>query len=177
MTTSRTSGSTASAPRMMRAPEPQAASSPQPAAQTLALARFEDVIALAAARRDLVMKAALEQHVHLVRFEDGKLEIALEAAAPKTLVNELTRKLADWTGRRWLVIVSAETGAPTVRAQSEARQSEIMRGVRTDPLVQAVLARFPGAEIVGVRRRDDAQEPAADGDELPPPDDDVSDDD
>jgi DNA polymerase-3 subunit gamma/tau len=26
-------------------------------------------------------------------------------------------------------------------------------GVRGDPLVQAVLARFPGAEIVGVRRR------------------------
>ncbi len=31
-----------------------------------------------------------------------------------------------------------------------------MRGVRADPLVQSVLARFPGAEIVDVRRTDAA---------------------
>ena len=54
------------------------------------------------------------------------------------------------------------------------KQSALEQGVRADPLVQAVLARFPGAEIVGVRRRDEA--PAADmppaGDEpLPNPDD------
>ena len=55
-----------------------------------------------------------------------------------------------------MVVVSAEAGAPTVQSQSEAQQSELERGVRADPLVQAVLARFPGAEIVGVRRRDEA---------------------
>jgi DNA polymerase-3 subunit gamma/tau len=50
-----------------------------------------------------------------------------------------------------MVVVSAEAGEPTVRSQSEARQAELKSGVRADPLVQAVLARFPGAEIVGVR--------------------------
>src|SRR5262249_426820 len=46
---------------------------------------------------------------------------------------------------------SAEPGEPTLRAQNEARQAELRTGVRADPLVAAVLARFPGAEIVGVR--------------------------
>jgi hypothetical protein len=37
-----------------------------------------------------------------------------------------------------------------VRAQAEARQAELERGVQNDPLVQAVLNRFPGAKVVGV---------------------------
>jgi hypothetical protein len=32
----------------------------------------------------------------------------------------------------------------------DARQAEIERGVQSDPLVQTVLNRFPGAKIVGV---------------------------
>ena len=86
-----------------------------------------------------------------MRFEDGRLEIALEASAPKTLTGELSNKLADWTGRRWMVIVSAEPGTPSLNAQAETRKAELKDGVRGDPLVQAVLTRFPGAEIVDVR--------------------------
>ncbi len=97
------------------------------------------------------MKSALERDVRLVRFEDGRLEIALEASAAKSLVNDLSKKLADWTGRRWMIAVSTEAGAGSLRAQAEARKAELKNDVRSDPLVQAVLARFPGAEIVEVR--------------------------
>ena len=90
--------------------------------------------------------------MRLVRSEDGRLELALEASARKTLADELSKKLsAEWTGRRWMVAVSAEAGMPSLRAQAEARKAELKDGVRDDPLVQAVLARFPGAEIVDVR--------------------------
>ena len=137
---------------------------------------FPDLIALANDKRDLATKSALERDVRLVRFEDGRLEIALEPSARKTLVNDLSRKLGEWTNRRWMVVVSAEQGAPTLHAQNDARRAELEQGVRADPLVQAVLARFPGAEIVGVRKRDDiAPPPSADPDEpagVPPLDDD-----
>jgi DNA polymerase-3 subunit gamma/tau len=128
-----------------RAPEPQ----PSPPAH--AIACFEDLIALAAEKRDLSIKLALERDVRLVRYEDGRLEIALEPTAAKTLVNDLARKFSQWTNRRWMVVVSAEEGQPTVRSQNDARQAALKTGVRGDPLVQAVLARFPGAEIVDVR--------------------------
>jgi DNA polymerase III subunit gamma/tau len=121
-----------------------------------ALKTFEDVIALAVEKRDLTMKSALERDVRLVRFEDGAIELALEPSARKTLVGELSKKLLDWTGRRWMVAVSAEAGAPSLHAQAAARKAELKNDVRGDPLVQAVLARFPGAEIVDVR-------PAPDG--------------
>jgi DNA polymerase III subunit gamma/tau len=124
----------------------------QPSPPPLVVARFEDLIALAAQKRDLGVKLALERDVRLVRCEDGRLEIGLERSAAKTLVNDLARKFSQWTSRRWMVVVSAEDGQPTVRSQNEARQAELKTGVRADPLVQAVLARFPGAEIVDVRK-------------------------
>jgi len=166
-----------------RLAEPAAApAAPTPPALTVA--RFEDLIALAAERRDLVVKTALERDVRLVRFEDGKLEVALEPGAAATLVGELSRKLSQWTGKRWMVAVSAEPGAPTVKAQAEARRAELMRGLTADPLVQAVLNRFPGAEIVDVRRPADAGAPpvaavpvetGADDEPIPePPSDDES---
>ena len=120
------------------------------------------------------MKTALERDVRLVRCEDGRLEIALEPSARHTLVNDLSRKLAEWTGKRWMVVVSAEPGAPTVKMQNDAREAELKRGVRAHPLVQSVLERFPGAEIVGVTVRGAAE--GEHGDEMPPPDDDNKDD-
>ena len=137
---------------------------------------FEDLIALAAQKRDLGVKAALERDVRLVRCEDGRLEIALEDSAAKTLVNDLSRKFSQWTGRRWMVVVSAEAAQPTVKSQIDARHDELKTGVRADPLVQAVLARFPGAEIVDVRKTDSAaplagEEPDDTLPEPPPADD------
>jgi DNA polymerase-3 subunit gamma/tau len=119
--------------------------------QIRAVKSFEDLISLAAEKRDLSIKSALERDVRLVRFEDGALEIALEAGARKSLVGELSKKLAEWTGRRWMVAVSVEAGSPSLRAQAEMRKAEMKDGVRGDPLVQAVMERFPGAEIVDVR--------------------------
>jgi DNA polymerase-3 subunit gamma/tau len=141
------------------------------AAATPVFAQFTDLIAFVSAQRDIALKTALERDVRLVRFEDGRLEISLEPTASKALIGDLGRRLSSLTGRRWMVIVSAEAGAPTVRSQVDARRDEFRRGVQADPLVQRVLAKFPGAEIVAVRQLEpEALLPpaAADDDELPP---------
>jgi DNA polymerase III subunit gamma/tau len=168
-----------SAPRaaLAQAAQPEArpiTRDPEPGSPTLALRSFEELVALAAEKRDLAIKSALERDVRLVRFEDGKIEIGIEPGAAKTLVGDLSRKLGEWTGRRWMVVVSAEGGAPSIRSQSETRKAELKDQVRGDPLVQAVLARFPGAEIVDVRQTPNA--PAADGDDVAPLDPDLGDD-
>jgi DNA polymerase III subunit gamma/tau len=152
---------------------PAAAQSPAAAsAAAPAIATFADLIAFVGAQRDIALKMALERDLRLVRFEDGRLEVALEPSASRALIGDLPRRLSSLTGRRWMVIVSAEAGAPTVRSQLDARRDEFRRGVQADPLVQSVLARFPGAEIVAVRQPEAEAPPplpmAADDDELPP---------
>ena len=50
-----------------------------------------------------------------------------------------------------------------MRSQMEAKQARIEEGVQSDPLVQAVLNRFPGAKVVGVTQHaPEAAEPAPD---------------
>ncbi|RAI34870.1 hypothetical protein CH341_31190 [Rhodoplanes roseus] len=135
------------------------------------MARFEDLVALAGERRDIQLKTVLERDVRLVRFEDGHLEIALEPNTSKAVIGDLSRRLGDLTGRRWMVVVSSEQGQPTLRSLTQAREAEAKRGVLADPLVQRVLERFPGSEVVQVRRREVEPPPAG----LPPapePDDD-----
>ncbi len=149
----------AAAPAELPASDPVARSEESVTARVLT--SFEDLVALAAEKRDLGIKSALERDVRLVRFEDGRLEFGLEASAQKSLTGELSKKLADWTGRRWMVIVSAEPGAPSLYTQAQMRKAELKDDVRGDPLVQAVLTRFPGAEIVDVRA------PAGAPDEVP----------
>jgi DNA polymerase III subunit gamma/tau len=155
-----------------RLPEPSAQAAAEP---IVSIARFEDLIALAAEKRDLVVRTALERDVRLVRCEDGRLEISLEPGASKMLAGDLARKISTWTGRRWMVVVSAEAGAPTLRSQQETQAAELKRGVAAEPLVQAVLDRFPGAQIVAVRRPNEEPAPViAPADEDVPPVDDLS---
>ncbi|MBH0238776.1 DNA polymerase III subunit gamma/tau [Methylobrevis albus] len=151
------------------APDPAAA--PRPA-EAPVLAAFDDVIALAAARRDIGLKVALERHVRLVRYEDGRIEINPGPGAGPNLAGELGRKLTEWTGRRWIVAVSREDGAATVQERRETQKRSLEDEARADPLVSAILASFPGAKIVDVRSVLDEPLPGlgAPGDGPLPPD-------
>jgi DNA polymerase-3 subunit gamma/tau len=124
----------------------------QAAPAALRIASFPELVALAGEKRDLLTKAALEADVRLVRIEDGRLEVTLERSAARTLINDLSRKLEQWTGRRWTVIVSNEAGQPTLRSQNEVQKNQRERAAESDPRVQEVLARFPGAKVVEVRK-------------------------
>jgi DNA polymerase-3 subunit gamma/tau len=143
----RTNAEPSARPQMV-APSPDAQAAP--AARRIA--SFPELVALAAEKRDLMTKAALEADVRLVRIEDGRLEVAMERSAARTLINDLSRKLEQWTGRRWTVIVSNEAGQPTLRSQNEVAKNQRERAAEADPRVQEVLARFPGAKVVEVRR-------------------------
>ncbi|WP_243374302.1 DNA polymerase III subunit gamma/tau [Microvirga solisilvae] len=132
-------------------PRPQAAQT-EP---TMRLRRFEDVVALAGEKREIVLKAALERDVRLVRFEEGHIELSLTDSGNRTIANDLSRALQQWTGQRWMVSLSSEEGAPTLREQAITAERERKEGAANHPLVQAVLSKFPGAQIVNVIERAD----------------------
>jgi DNA polymerase-3 subunit gamma/tau len=152
--TSTTMRSSGSAARAEANPRPQAVASvqEQPSAPVRALRTFPELVAFASEKRDLMIKGALEADVRLVKFEEGRLEIALEPNAQRSLVSDLTRKLEMWTGRRWTVIVSNAAGQPTLREQNLAAKGQREAAAEADPRVREVLARFPGAKVIEVRQ-------------------------
>ncbi|HEY8566779.1 MAG TPA: DNA polymerase III subunit gamma/tau [Beijerinckiaceae bacterium] len=150
----------ARAPEPSLARRPEAARSPEPA---LRLRRFEDLVAYAGEHREIGLKMALERDVRLVRFEEGHLEFALAEGANPNLANDLARRLADWTGTRWVVALSSEPGAPTLDEVRKAAARERREDAVSHPLVQTVLQAFPGAQVVDVREKpaEAAPDPAA----------------
>jgi DNA polymerase III subunit gamma/tau len=115
------------------------------------LESFADLIALAGEKRELKLKHALETTVRPVRFEPGQIEIALTEHAEPGLAGDLSKKLEQWTGARWMIAVSREGNAPTVAETRQSARDRLVDDARADPLVATVLQRFPGAEIVDVR--------------------------
>ncbi len=129
------------------APRPQVGMAEAAPVTVRRISTFPELIALAGEKRDVMVRAALESDVRLIRIEDGRLELAMERTAARSLINDLARKLEQWTGRRWAVIVSNEQGQATIREQVQEQKNERQRVAEADPRVQAVFAKFPGAKM------------------------------
>ncbi len=129
-----------------RAPEPTAHIQTAPTLRTL-----EDIASLALSKGAPVLKVHIENDMHLVSLEQGKIEIRPSERAPRTLSGDLAQKLKEWTGIRWVVSVAREGGAPTIAEAKKSAHTAKLEGVMQEPMVRAVLDRFPGAEIIAVR--------------------------
>jgi len=152
------------------APEPQLQSMPQPEAALPAPGAadapppdprsFEEVVALFQASREAMLFAHLKKNVHLVNFAPQRIEFRPTPAAPETLANRVGSLLTEWTGKRWVMSVSREEGAPTLAEQEEAADAARREKAASHPLVRAALDAFPGAAIASVRALPDAAPPA-----------------
>ena len=130
-------------------PEPVAAVEAVP--EVAELKSYQDIIELAGARRDIKLKSALERSVRLVGFRPGHLDVSLTGEAYSGLIHELTQKLSEWTGTRWVVSLSQEEGGETIFERNKARADAALAEARQDPTVDAALKLFPGSEILSVR--------------------------
>ena len=170
------SGGRAGGETMARQPMAAPMQQANAAQPVLRLSSFAEIVALASEKRDVQLKAALESDLRLVRMEDGKLEVALEPHASRSLLGELQKKLKDWTGRHWTVATSRESGQPTLREQARERRNQLELAVQDDPRVKAVMAIWPGTKIESVKpvAHDIGPPVSEDGDsgELPDNDDD-----
>ena len=101
----------------------------------------------------------LQDHVHLVSFELGRIELRLGEGAPNHLASNLGKYLHEWTGQRWVVAVSDIVGEPTLAEQESAQEHQRKTEAAQHPEVRALLDTFPGAEIKRVRSRGEPKPP------------------
>ena len=129
--------------------------SPQPVqTETRAFSSLQDLLQLAQEKRDIKLKSDLESLVRPIRVAPGQLEIALEPGAHPGLPGEIARKLEAFTGMRWMVMVAKDGGEKPVSRQRQESRNSLFIMAREHPEVQAVLKRFPGAEIIDVKEPD-----------------------
>ena len=111
---------------------------------------FAGIVALAGEKRDIRFKDSLERFVRPITVADGRIEMALEQGADPAIANELSRKLEQWTGKRWIVAVSRAGGGETIAQQKKDAKASAFKWAREQKDVQAILKAFPGAEITNV---------------------------
>ncbi len=71
--------------------------------------------------------------------------------APKSLPSDISQRLLNWTGIRWVVTVARDVSGQTVAEAETERRDNLVTDARADPDVAAILAAFPGAKITDVR--------------------------
>ena len=112
---------------------------------------YDQVVDLAEKVGEMILHANLISNLHLVSFQPGKIEYRPADHALPDLAQRLTKMLNDHTARRWVVSISREPGALTLTQQQDAAIAAEKAKAAQDPLVQAVLEAFPGAEISSVQ--------------------------
>ncbi|ULB08828.1 DNA polymerase III subunit gamma/tau [Cereibacter azotoformans] len=144
----------AAAPRTA-APAPQASG----AATAMALApgavlcqSFGQMVELIRQKRDMKLLYEVETGVRLVRFAPGRIEFEPAPDAAPDLAARLSQRLQGWTGARWGVSVVSGGGAPTLAEERDKGRLEEEARALENPLVQAVMAAFPGARIAEIRK-------------------------
>ena len=140
-------------------PSAEAAQLQPDPAEDVSLQSFDDVVALAEAKRDLKLRNALLEQVRLVDFKPGAIQLKLLPNAPRDLTQDLRKKLAGWTGRLWSVDSSESEGKPPLGQQRREKEKREIDAVSEHPAVREVLEHFPDAKIVAVRPapREDAE--------------------
>ena len=119
------------------------------------LRSFADIVKLAAEKRDLRLKIALEDACELVRFKSGHVELHLLEDAPKDLANELGRKLKYWTGDRWMISLTDERGERPLGEIRREHEARLLEQTRRHPSIKSIIQHFPEAEILSVREVDE----------------------
>ncbi len=115
---------------------------------------FEELIKLCNEKKELKLKYELETNVSLVSFIDQRIEISFNENLDKDFVKELTFKLHEWTGQRWIIAFSKEIGQLSKKQKTKIEKSKIIENAKGEDVYKKVLDLFPDAELVDVKLKD-----------------------
>ena len=149
-----------SVPEPAPQPAPVAASAPHAKP-----ASWREIVSLAEERREPILSAWLRTEVRPIRVAAGTVEFNCGRSPDSKMLALLQERLEEWTGERWMIALSEESGEPTLDEQDRVRQEAADRAAMDHPLVRQVLDTFPGARVRKVHRT--APDSGNDGDASP----------
>jgi len=143
---------TGSGPRMVA--QPAALSQPVAVANSN-LETLADVVGLLEQNGAMILASQVVHGVELVKLEPLRIDYHPADGADPKLAGELSKKLLQITGQRWVVSVSMKEGLPTLARQHEMALEAERQAVMADPVVARFLSVFPKAEIVSITNQED----------------------
>ena len=118
------------------------------------LSSFEDLIYLAGKKKEIQLKYDLEKNVNLIKFSEGKIDISFNQNLDKNFVRNLSTKLVEWTGNRWVITLSKETGEKTFSETQDIRKKELPNNEKKGEVYKKFISIFSDAELLEVKKND-----------------------
>ena len=114
----------------------------------------EDLIYLASKKREIQLKYDLEKNVNLIKFSEGKIDISFNQNLDKNFVRNLSAKLAEWTGNRWVITLSKEMGKKTFFETQNIEKKELLNREKEGEFYKNIINIFSDAELLEVKKKD-----------------------
>ena len=80
----------------------------------------------------------------------NRIEISFNDNLDKNFVKDLSLKLFEWTGERWIITFSKTKGEITIREKEKTEKLKIIEKFRESDLYKAVLNKFEDANLIDV---------------------------
>jgi len=108
--------------------------------------------------KELKLKYELEKNVNLVSFEKNRIEISFNDNLDKNFVKDLSLKLFEWTGQRWIITFSKIKGEISVKEKEYNKKIDIIKKAKDTQLYKSVLEKFPDANLEDVTLKKEQEE-------------------
>ena len=115
---------------------------------------FEDLINLSSKRKEIELKYDLERNVNLVKFSDGKIDISFNEKLGKNFVRKLSEKLHEWTGKRWVISLTKETGQKSFIEKKIIKNNKTLEDEKKNDVYKKFKNLFPDAELINVEEKE-----------------------
>ncbi len=114
---------------------------------------FDHLLKICNEKREMKLKYELEKNVNLVNFANNRIEISFNDNLDKSFVKDLSSKLFDWTGERWIITFSKLKGDETFKKKEQNKKKDSIENIRNSELYKKVLEKFPDANLIDVKKK------------------------
>ena len=111
---------------------------------------LEKLIQTCLDKKEIKLKYELEKNVNLVKFEKNMIEISFNENLDKNFVKDLSSKLFDWTGERWIISFSQLKGDISMREKKQKIKKSLMEEAKNSKIYKDVIKNFPDAELTDI---------------------------
>ena len=119
---------------------------------------FEELISLVEKNKEIELKFDLERNVRLVKFSEGKIDIEFNEKLSKNFIKNLTSRLLEWTGNRWIITLSKSKGDQTIYEKKNEVKKMLFEEAKKTEIYKKVMELFPNAELTNVEEAEEKEE-------------------
>ena len=115
---------------------------------------FEDLIYLSSRKKEIQLKYDLEKNVNLIKFSQGKIDISFNQNLDKNFVRNLSEKLLEWTGNRWVITLSKEKGQESFSKLQDIKKKEFLNREKKGEVYKKFKNIFSDGELLEIKKND-----------------------